>query len=299
MKAVNNMKLKIIFMLIIISNIFQLNTYAFISEKQQKEKDVEIIKNLEYSYVDNTHLLLDLYIPKSINNKPLPIVVWIHGGGWQNGDKNDSPLIDLTRYGFAIASIDYRLSGQAKFPAQIEDVMEAVSWLRTNAKKYNLNPKFIGAFGHSAGGHLAALLGTSGEEGSKIQAVCDLCGPTDFTKVFGTTNKEGQKYIDYENAVINLIGGKPEEHIEKVKAANPINHITNQAPPFLLIHGNKDMVVPYSQSMILFDALITKGLKAEIIIAENQDHGLDFEADNKKLVVKIVKFFRKYLREQK
>jgi len=107
---------------------------------------------------------LDLFLPVQPVDKPLPIIVWVHGGGWDMGDRHDRTAVPLTAYGYAVASIDYRLSQQATFPAQIEDCKGAVRWLRANAKKYDLDPDHVGVWGASAGGHLVALLGTTGGE---------------------------------------------------------------------------------------------------------------------------------------
>src|SRR5205085_12369694 len=140
-------------------------------------------------------MLLDLYVPEKVQ-KPLPLLIWIHGGAWMSGSKDSpSPALQFTAKGYAVAQVGYRLSQDAKFPAQIHDCKAAVRWLRANAQKYNLDPNKFAAWGASAGGHLVALLGTTGaaaeleghvsdlKESSRVQAVVDWCGPTDFLEM--------------------------------------------------------------------------------------------------------------------
>src|SRR5437868_4772034 len=155
-------------------------------------------RDLEYVANGHERNKLDLFVPESADG-PLPLIIWVHGGGWQAGSKDGCPPLrgGHTQRGYAVASINYRLSGHAPFPAQIEDCKAAIRWLRAHAKEYNLDPKRFGVWGSSAGGHLVALLGTSGDvkefdvganldQSSRVQAVCDYFGPTDFT-VFVTT----------------------------------------------------------------------------------------------------------------
>src|SRR5208337_2774380 len=157
---------------------------------------VKVQRNIEY--VENGHERnrLDLYLPEKAEGR-LPLIVWIHGGGWRAGNKENPPGLGLVGHGYALASINYRYSQQAVFPAQIEDCKAAIRWLRANAKKYNLDTKHIGVWGASAGGHLVALLGTTGsvkelegtggnlDQSSQVQCVLDWFGPTDFAKMGG------------------------------------------------------------------------------------------------------------------
>ena len=149
-------------------------------------------KNMIYASVEGTDLKLDLFIPEKAEG-PMPLVVWIHGGGWRSGSKENCRALGLTEYGFAVASINYRLTDVAMFPAQIHDCKAAIRFLRANAKQHRIDPNRIGVWGSSAGAHLAALMGvTNGNKevegnigkytqtSSDVQAVCDWCGPTDF-----------------------------------------------------------------------------------------------------------------------
>jgi len=205
--------------------------------------------------------MLDLYLPATGTNWPL--IVWIHGGGWTEGSKAKPPGLRFLNHGFALASINYRFSQNAIFPAQLLDCKAAVRWLRAHASTYGLDPGRIGVWGASAGGHLVALLGTTGgikefDTGenlgvsSRVQAVCDWFGPTDFTG-----------FLDHDTAdtpVARLLGGLISKNLELAQRANPIHYITKDDPPFLIMHGDKDPVVPLEQSQLLADALKKAGV---------------------------------------
>jgi acetyl esterase/lipase len=213
----------------------------------------------DLAYVENGHerQKLDLYVPES--PEPLPVILWIHGGGWQAGSKDGCPPLreGYAEKGYAVASIGYRLSGDAVFPAQIEDCKAGIRWLRAHAKEYNLDPDRFGVWGSSAGGHLVALLGTSGDvsefdagahldQSSRAQAVSDYYGPTDF-KVFVTTSRY-ERHAAADAPEAKLIGGAVLDNPEKVKRANPITYVSKDDPPFLIVHGDEDGTVPHNQS---------------------------------------------------
>jgi len=206
---------------------------------------------------------LDLFLPES-GDKPLPLIIWIHGGAWPAGSKDDpSPAVRFAANGYAVAHVGYRLSQQAKFPAQIHDCKAAVRWLRANADKYKLEPNKFIAWGGSAGGHLVALLGTSGEvaelEGdvndlktsSRIQAVVDWFGPTDFLH----------------------IGGALLENKDKAAKASPITYVSKDAPPFLIMHGDLDRLVPFNQGELLYTALKKAGADVTFVPMKGAGHG--------------------------
>jgi acetyl esterase/lipase len=243
----------------------------------------KILKDIEYGPHERNKL--DLYVPKA--DGPLPLVIWIHGGAWRAGSKDGAgPALRLLDRGYAVASINYRLSQHAQFPAQIEDCKAAVRWLRANAKKHNLDADHFGVWGSSAGGHLVALLGTSGDvkdlEGdggnpgvsSRVQAVCDWFGPTDFSKMVEQAIP-GTK-IDRTTAncpEAQLIGGRLADHPDRVKRANPITYASKDDPPFLIVHGDQDTTVPVGQSRILHDALKAAGVEATLIVVPGAGHG--------------------------
>jgi acetyl esterase/lipase len=242
---------------------------------------------------------LNLFVPKS--DSPLPLVLWVHGGGWSAGSKEgDNPAMRLLEKGYAVASTNYRLSQHAVFPAQIEDVKSAVRFLRTNAKKYNLAPDQFGAWGASAGGHLVALLGTTGDDkefdsdskkdtSSKVQAVIDFFGPTDLLKLSPPNAKD--------NPITKLLGGNTGEKKELAVKANPITHITKDDPPFLIVQGDTDPLVPASQSELLAEALKKAGVECELVIIKGAGHG-GTQFGTKEMQDKYLAFFDKNLKKK-
>lgn len=245
---------------------------------------------------------LDLYVPRVGAN--LPLIVWIHGGGWASGDKSNCPTLEFTRAGFAAASIGYRLSEHAPFPAQIEDCKAAIRWLRAHAAEYRIDPNRIGVWGASAGGHLAALLGTSGntiefdlgdhiEVSSAVQAVCDWCGPTDFTKFFEgrTPDPDSSMYQMFTQ----LFAGRLEQRRGLVTRANPITFVSPDDPPFLVMHGSLDSVVPLSQSRLLVDSLTAAGVPAELSIVPGGAHAFW----SPQLIAQVLAFFERTLQPRR
>lgn len=240
----------------------------------------------DLAYVTNGHQRqkLDLFVPPGATS-PLPLVIWIHGGAWLGGSKEQCPALSYLKQGYAVASLNYRLSHHAIFPAQIEDCKAAVRWLRAHAKENNLDPERFAAWGASAGGHLVALLGTAGnvkqfdvgenlDVSSRVQAVVDFFGPTDFAQMgkYALPNSPiNHAAADVPEA--KLIGGPVPENKEKTAAANPITYITKEAPPFLIMHGNQDNLVPYQQSELLRDALQRAGAPVTLKIIEGAGHG--------------------------
>lgn len=230
---------------------------------------------------------LDLYLPSTVKGSaPLPVIVWVHGGGWAAGDKSDCPAKKMVERGYAVASVNYRLSGDAVFPAQIEDCKAAVRWLRAHAADFNLDISHFGAWGNSAGGHLVALLGTSGgvkefevgpnaEQSSRVQAVCDEYGPTDLLQMDAHALANARLKHDPANSPESrLIGGAIQENKAKVARANPISYLTPDDPPFLIIHGDQDVTVPPHQNVLLYEALKRTGLTVHIHTIEGAGHGI-------------------------
>jgi acetyl esterase/lipase len=242
-------------------------------------------------YVSSGHprQQLDLYLPKS--GSALPLIVMIHGGGWQGGDKAEMPVRPALADGFAVASINYRLSQDAKFPAQIEDCKAALRWLRRNAARFNIDPDRVGVWGTSAGGHLAALLGTTGatrifdvgenlDESSAVQAVADWFGPTDFLQMDAHRLPQGMVHDAPRSPESSLIGGPIQQNRQAVQRANPIAYITPQAPPFLIAHGDADPLVPHHQSELLEAALRGAGIPVRLYTVKGGGHGFrDARAD--------------------
>ncbi|MEW6251890.1 MAG: alpha/beta hydrolase fold domain-containing protein [Planctomycetota bacterium] len=240
---------------------------------------------------------LDLYLPAGAG--PFPLVVWIHGGAWLAGDKypcgKAGILLDA---GFAVASVNYRLSQDATFPAQIHDCKGAIRWLRAHAAQYRIDPSRVGSWGSSAGGHLSALVGTGGGvpelEGeiggnlaysSRVQAAADYFGPTNFFTMGGS-------HDDCNSPESRLLGAclrDIKEHINDpnwaywvnlTRLASPWYQVTPEEPPFHIAHGTADGTVPPSQSQELYDALIVAGVPATLRMVPGAGHGLPVSEDN-------------------
>jgi acetyl esterase/lipase len=233
-----------------------------------------MLLNIPYAPHGGERQTLDLYLPATGTN--LPLVVWIHGGGWMEGSKENPPGLGFLRHGFALASINYRLSQDAIFPAQLIDCKAAIRWLRAHAAENGIDPNHIGVWGASAGGHLVALLGTTGDEkefdvgentnvSSGVQAVCDWCGPTDFTK--------DPEADTPDSPIVRLLGGPIAKNLEKAQSANPIHYINKDDPPFLIMHGDKDPVVPLEQSQLLAEALKKAGVHVTLHVLPGAGHG--------------------------
>lgn len=250
---------------------------------------VKIEKNIAYAGTDNPRQALDLALPeKRATDRPLAVIAYIHGGGWRQGSK-DGGLNRLGAYlatgRYAGVSIGYRLSGEAKWPQQLYDCKAAIRWLKANSKKYGLDPKRIAVYGTSAGGHLVAMLGVTGNnkelEGDlgpykdysgSVAAVLDYFGPTQFLLMNSKPSK-----IDHDaprSPESLLIGGAIQENKEKTLHAAPMSYISKKACPFLIVHGTKDMAVPFHQSEILDKALDKLEVESILIRVEGGGHGV-------------------------
>ncbi|CAN5465356.1 hypothetical protein BH11PLA2_BH11PLA2_29340 [soil metagenome] len=253
-------------------------------------------------YGDHVRNKFDLYQPKS--EKPVPLVIWIHGGAWTGGDKASGLGIArlLLPKGYAVASVNYRFFQHDVFPAQIHDVKAALRQLRADAKKYNLDADNFGVGGDSAGGHLAALVGTSAgvkdadgtlgkykDTSTVVKAVLDYYGPTDFLKMSPPGAKEG--------VITKLFGGDTGVKNDLARLASPMTHVDKTDPPFLIIHGDKDPLVPLNQSEMLRDALKNVKVNCDLIAVKGGGHGSGGTGlkDHEKA---IVAFFEKNLKAQ-
>ena len=250
-------------------------------------KATPTFKDVVYASVSATQKL-DLYLPEG--SGPFPLIINVHGGGFMMGDKsNPAGADEFLAAGYAVASVDYRLSGEALAPAQIQDVKAAVRFLRANASQYKLDPQRFAAFGQSAGGNLVALLGTScgatalegadlgnANQSSCVQAVVDWFGPTDFLqmdKQFAGTSCPATH--DAADSPESLVIGAPIQTVpDKVKLVNPITYASAAAPAFLIQHGTADCNVPPQQGQLLYDALKAAGSdKAALTFLEGAGHG--------------------------
>jgi len=238
----------------------------------------------DLAYVSGGHARqkLDLYLPQDGNH--LPLIINIHGGAFRAGSKENGVPLDYLSRGYAVASINYRLSQHAVFPAQIEDCKAAARWLRAHASEYRIDPNHFAAWGSSAGGHLSAMLGTTGDVkefdvgenlavSSRVQAVVDYFGPTDFLQMDAHRLPNGMVHDPTDSPESQLVGGPIQENKEKVARANPITYVTKNSPPFLICHGDRDLLVPHHQSELLAAALKKAGVPVTFYTVKGGGHG--------------------------
>ncbi|MEY5011801.1 MAG: hypothetical protein RLZZ253_2940, partial [Verrucomicrobiota bacterium] len=239
------------------------------------EEGVRRLTNLEYSYPVGGALRLDLYLPEKPVEGGAPVVLWIHGGGWSRGAKEDCPFGWLPWEGVAVASLDYRLTSRAKWPAQIEDCWAALRWLRAHAAEHQLDPERIFAAGASAGGHLAALLGTTSDRRREpVAGVIDFFGPTDLLSMPGNVpgpDQPPEKLAQTRGA--RLLGGIVSEREILARQASPLFQVSAGDAPFLILHGDADPEVPVEQSERLEIALRDAGVECKLLLFTGAGHG--------------------------
>lgn len=284
-------------------SLFLLLSLLSVPERSFAVEPYQQINDIEYATADNHRLLLDLYLPKTKEQPPL--LVWIHGGAWRAGSKNNMPLSELVQHGFAVASVDYRLSPVAKFPAQIHDIKAAIRFLRGSAEKYGYNADKIGILGSSAGGHLVALMGvTNGNqqlegdlgdfdnESSSVQAIVDYYGPTNFLTILPQSTPHGLSVRI--PALKLLLGDRPEKKPDLARLASPVFHVDDKAPPLLMIHGDQDPQVPINQSHELQAKYVQHQRDVTFKVIHGGAHGGPefFDAERMQLVEN---FLRKHL----
>lgn len=252
------------------------------TEAMNVPEGVTVHRDIAYVTDGHERQKLDLYVPDE--GKNLPLIIWIHGGAWRGGNKTHYFPKAYLNAGYAGASINYRLSQHAIFPAQIEDVKAAVRWLRANSETYRIDPSRFAAWGSSAGGHLVAMLGTTGDiaefkvgenlhVSSQVQAVVDYYGPTDFLQMDAQRLPDGLVHDAPDSPESQLVGGPIQENKDRVAKANPITYVSKEDPPFLIIHGDQDKLVPYQQSVLLKDALEKAGVSVKFYRVEGGGHG--------------------------
>ncbi|MBN2307792.1 MAG: alpha/beta hydrolase [Candidatus Hydrogenedentes bacterium] len=261
---------------------------------------VREIKDIEYGNVGGRALLLDLYLPLDTHG-PVPGLIFIHGGGWKKGDRKDY-LYYTAKYaeqGYAAATISYRFSGEAPFPAAVEDAKCAVRWMRANAAEYGIDPDAIAVLGGSAGGHLAMMVGYSSDvpelEGdgghagvsSRVQAVVNLYGPSDLTAEIAKDSGEVRSFLGVGYA----------EAPELYAKASPLTYLSKDDPPTLILHGTIDELVPVEQSDVLAQKLEALGVPVVYDRLEGWPHTMDrAEAVNERCRFFMDRFFKRYLR---
>ena len=259
------------------------------------------LKDVVFGQGNGRDLLMDALYPKQ-NKGEMPAVIWVHGGGWSDESltklyRPETDMARLAKEGFFVASIEYRLCQESIFPAQIEDCKCAVRYLRAKAGQYGIDAGHIGCWGESAGGHLVALMGVANvpefegsggwsDYSSAVQAVCEWYGPNDL--FYGLNLEEGDSIFE------KLFGGKLGTIDAQMKAGSPMTYVRAGLPPFLIMHGNADRLVPFAQSQMFYDALKEKGNDAELITVPGQGHGF---FDGKEYYDKIIAFFIRTLKK--
>lgn len=261
--------------------------------------DCDAKLDVVYGSAGGEKLCLDLYLPRGIN-EPAPLAVWVHGGGWVGGSRSQlGPGADeLVKRGFAVASLDYRLGPAHPWPAQIDDVRSALCFLCNSAARFNIDPGRTCLWGGSAGGQLVSLLGLTGnyeQEPLRIRAVVDFCGPADLLA------------SDFPEALAHMLEAvfpPGENQRELMREASPVRHVTAGAPPFLIIHGEYDNLVPPAQARLFHTRLKEAGAPSELVIVRNAGHG--FQAMNGEpgytrvqMGHMVVEFFEKNLKPEK
>jgi len=267
-------------------------TLFFALEAPAAEPGHSVHRDIVYGHVDGQRLALDLYLPEK--QRP-PLIVWVHGGAWAAGSKSDMPLGHLVPDGFAIASVDYRLSGVAPFPAQAHDIKAAIRFLRAKASELGINADRIAIVGGSAGGHLAQLVGvTNGNpelEGtvgitgvsSDVQAIVSFYGMSDFTTILQQSTPHGLAVR--VPALQALLGGQPSEKPELARLASPVFHVNAKSPPLLLIHGDEDPQAPFEQSREMEAACKRAGARVEFEVIKGGGHGGEKFFDDKRIAL--------------
>ena len=272
-------------------------------EKLAVPESVIFERDIEYANPDGQHLKLNLARPKSPKGL-VPAVVCIHGGGFRAGNRehHDRLCLQLAERGFVAVTVSYRLSPKYKFPAAVHDVKAAVRWLRANASKYGVDPSRIGTTGDSAGGHLALFLGLTGpiddehdanrndnrDQSSRVSCVVDVYGPTDFTKSYG-------KSVDAHEVLPLFLGGNLETARHQHILASPLNWVTPDAAPTLIIHGTDDKYVAHEQATWLIERLKAVDVDSELLTLEGAGHGFK-GADAERASKAMFTYFEKHLK---
>lgn len=286
----------------------------------------QVLRGIEFSNPGGSPLLLDLYLPAERTSQgPVPAVVHFHGGGWRTGERSSlgpvtdgfalTPFERLAAAGFAVVSADYRLSSQAVFPAQLLDARAAVSWLRGHAAEFNVDPERIYAWGDSAGGHLACLVGLgadgsgapgSGGDGGQagaapVAAVAAWYAPTDLVRMGSQALPDAVATADDPGSrEALLLGAQPADAPDRAAAASPLSYVGGHAPPFFLAHGTADRFVPPAQATTFAAALEAAGAAVELHLIEGADHMWllpdESPAAAQKVLDATIDFFRRQAR---
>jgi acetyl esterase/lipase len=267
-----------------------------------------LLRDIEYACVEGTSLKLDLHLPRAHTRLRAPLIVWVHGGAWRSGSKNEMPLEALLADGYAIASVDYRLSPTASFPAQVHDIKAAVRFLREHGATWNLPAAKIVVAGNSAGGHLAALTGVSnghrelegsvGEsspQSSAVQGIISFYGASNLTTILDQSTPHGLKVRI--PALDLLLGAAPKDAPALARLASPVFLVDAHDPPLLLFHGDQDPQMPINQSHELCGAYEKVRAPVEFVVVHGAAHGGPQFYDGERMAM-VRKFLEHYFSQQ-
>jgi acetyl esterase/lipase len=272
----------------------------------QAAPTIKTTTDIEYARVAGQPLKLDLYQPAAAN---APLLVWVHGGGWEAGSKSPMPLTGLVERGYAVASLDFHPASAARFPGQVHEIKAAIRFLRASATRYGYDARRVGILGASSGGHLAALVGTTNgltelegtlgdhpNESSAVQAIVSYFGASNLTTILAQSTPFGLGIR--KPALQRLLGGQPEENEAVAKLASPVFQVDASDPPLLLLHGDQDPQMPINQSHELQGQYERHGLESQFIVVHGAAHGGEafFAPQNTE---RVAEFLDAHLREER
>ena len=286
-----------------VARVFTIGVYCLCGIEMTESAEIRVERGIPFADIGGMALKLDLYRPA--NNDKSPLIVWVHGGAWRGGSRTSMPLKAFVAKGYAIASVDYRLSPVARFPAQVHDIKASIRFLRANATKLNLDTKNITIAGASAGGHLVALVGTSNghpalegtvgrhlEESSDVQSIVSYYGASNLSTILKQSTPHGLGVRI--PALQLLLGGQPEDKRAIAELASPVFHVDKNDPPLLLLHGDQDPQMPINQSHELHGRYKAAGLPVSLVVLHGAAHGgaafYDEERNDS-----VLKFLKKHL----
>ena len=279
------------------------NTQA--AQNDSPDTKYQVQKNITFKQVDSKDIKLDIYLPKTNQQTKHPLLVWVHGGAWKRGSKDAIPsknpllLHSVLQAGYALASVDYRLSGEASFPAPVQDVNDAINFLHQHAEDYNLKADELVMMGRSAGGHLAGFIGATNaaydkvdfytQPNYKVKAVVSFFGPTDLLAM-GT---KGGKKVGPRSSVSMFLGSAPTDNPELAKQASSTSYINANSPAYIQLHGDEDKRVPLSQSEALKALLDQYDVDNELYVEKGVGHSARI-FDSEKYVPTVMAFLKKH-----
>jgi acetyl esterase/lipase len=264
-----------------------------------------VLRDLEYARAGDRSLRLDLYLPAATSARP-PLIVYVHGGAWRSGSKQSVPIAALVARGFALASVDYRLTPVAPFPANVHDLKAAIRYLRAQASIRGYDPRRFAIAGSSAGGHLAALVGVTNGNGelegtlgdfravsSDVQAIVSFYGASNLATILAQSTPHGLSVR--VPALQALLGGQPADQPALTRLASPVNHVDARDPPLLLLHGDQDPQMPINQSLELQGRYDAVRRPVQFIAVHGAAHGGRLFYEPARLA-QVEAFLREHLR---